>query len=252
MEAKRVKQVKFEVTSFVLHILAMVFMLCDHLWATVVPGNADWLTCIGRIAFPIFAFLTVEGFSYTKNLNRYMGRMLMFAVISELPFNLMMSGSWFYPLHQNVLWSFLISLGLLWLNEKAKAKGKLWLRIVTGVGTVLLGTLLGLITFVDYYSAGILTVILFYFFRGRKWWQLAGQFLGLAYINLELLGGLAYEISLFGNTIFFPQQAFALLALIPIWLYRGKQGPHGRALQLVYYAFYPVHLLILGLMMILL
>ncbi|MBR2409719.1 MAG: hypothetical protein IKB07_12300 [Lachnospiraceae bacterium] len=51
---------KIEISSMTLHILAMVFMLCDHLWATVVPGN-DWLTDIGRIAFPMFAFLFLPG-----------------------------------------------------------------------------------------------------------------------------------------------------------------------------------------------
>ena len=59
---------KFELTSAALHILAMAFMLCDHLWGTIVPGN-DWLTCIGRISFPIFAFLLTEGYFHTGNQN---------------------------------------------------------------------------------------------------------------------------------------------------------------------------------------
>jgi hypothetical protein len=63
-----------------------------------------------------------------------------------------------------------------------------------------------------------------------------------------MLGGLQYEITLFGQTYFFTRQGLALLALIPIWLYRGKQGYHSKALQYGYYAFYPLHLLILGLL----
>ena len=240
------KRQKPEITSFALHCMAMVFMLCDHLWGTIVPGN-DWLTCIGRLTFPIYAFTLVEGYFHTRNLKKYMGRMLLFAVLSEIPFNLAMGSSLFYPIHQNVLWSFLISLSLIYLNEKVREK-KLWIRIAVGLGTVLLGMILGLITFVDFYHGGILTVLVFYFFRRRVWWGYLGQFIGLWYINMELLGGFMYEIPLFGTTFFLMRQGLALLALIPIWLYRGEQGYHSKWFQWFCYAFYPVHLLILGLL----
>ena len=164
---------RFETTSATLHILAMAFMLCDHLWGTIVSGN-EWLTCIGRLALPIFAFLLVEGYFHTKNLKKYAGRLFIFALISEIPFNLMMGGSIFFPIHQNILFSFLIALGLIFLNEKAKANGKISLRILTGVCTVILGAVFGRLTMVDFYHAGILTVLVFYFFRGRAWWCYAG------------------------------------------------------------------------------
>ena len=243
-------KLRIETSSMSLHILAMVFMLCDHLWGTIVPGN-DWLTCIGRISFPIFAFLIVEGYFHTRNLKKYAGRLLLFALLSEIPFNLAMGSSLFYPIHQNVLWSFLISLGLIHWNEKAKATQKLWRRIVTGFLTVLLGYLIGLVTMVDFYHAGILTVLVFYFFRQRKWWCYAGQLFCLWYINMEMLGGYGYELQLFGEPFFLVRQGFALLALIPIWLYRGRQGYHSKLLQYAYYAFYPLHLLLLGLIKIL-
>lgn len=67
-------EIKIEISSMTLHILAMVLMLCDHLWATVIPGN-DWLTDIGRIAFPIFAFMIVEGYFHTRSLKKYVGRL---------------------------------------------------------------------------------------------------------------------------------------------------------------------------------
>lgn len=237
---------KFEITSLSLHILAMGFMLCDHLWGTIVPGN-DWLTCIGRIAFPIYAFLLVEGYFHTKNLKKYVSRLLIFAVLSEIPFNLAMGSRVFYPIHQNVLWSFLIALWLIHLNEKARKSGKLRKRILTGGLTVILGYVLGLVTMVDFYHAGILMVLVFYFFRGRKWWCFLGQIVFLWYINTELLGGYGYEFQLWGQTHFFQRQGFAMLGLIPIWLYRGKQGYHNKFIQYGCYAFYPLHLLILGL-----
>ena len=233
-----------------LHIMAMAFMLCDHLWGTIVPGN-DWLTCIGRISFPIFAFMIVEGYCHTKNLQRYIGRMLLFAVLSEVPFNLAMGSRIFFPIHQNVLWSFLISLGLIHWNEKVKRKGKIWLRGLVGGLTVLVGYVAGLVTMVDFYHAGILTVLVFYFFRQRKWWSYLAQLLCLWYVNMEMLGGFGYEVQLFGETHFLVRQGFALLALIPIWLYRGKQGYHSKWLQYVYYGFYPLHLLILGILKVL-
>ena len=235
---------KFEVTSFTLHILAMIFMLCDHLWGTIVPGN-DWLTCIGRISFPIFAFMIVEGYFHTKSVKKYVLRLLIFALISEIPFNLMMGSGIFYPIHQNVLWSFLIAIGLICLNEKVKER-RVWLRILVGALSVMLGYLLGILTMVDFYHAGVLSVLVFYFFRKRKWWCYIGQIVFLWYVNAELLGGLIYEINLFGNTYSILRQSFALLALIPIWLYRGKQGYYNKAIKYAFYAFYPLHMLILG------
>ena len=240
------KTFNIETTSISLHIMAMIFMFCDHLWGTIVPGN-DWLTCIGRISFPIFAFMIVEGYFHTRNLKKYVGRILIFAIISEIPFNLALGSRLFYPLHQNVLWSFLISIGLISLNEKAKATHKIWIRIIVGFVTVIMGFILGILTMVDFYHAGILTVLVFYFFRQRKWWSYLGQFLCLWYINTEILGGFGYEILLFSKTYFLHRQALAMLALIPIWLYRGRQGYHSKVLQYVYYVFYPLHLLILGL-----
>ena len=237
-------KVKLEMTSMLLHLIAMLSMLCDHLWGTVVPGN-DWLTCIGRISFPIFAFLIVEGYFHTKNLKKYAGRLLIFALISEIPFNLAMGSSIFYPIHQNVLWSFLISIGLILWNEKAKER-KCWLRVLIGCASVLIGYLAGLLTMVDFYQAGVLTVLVFYFFRQRRWWGYIGQFACLWYINVEMLGGFSYEILLGKETYFLSRQGFALLALIPIWLYRGKQGYHSKWWQYACYAFYPLHLLILG------
>lgn len=238
---------KMDTTSASLHILAMGFMLCDHLWGTIVPGN-DWLTDIGRLAFPIFAFLLVEGYFHTRNLKKYCLRLLLCAILSEIPFNLAMSSRLIYPLHQNVLWSFLISMGLIHWNQRAKERRGPLLRVLIAAASVFLGYLLGLLTFVDYYHAGILTVLAFYFFRGRKWWQLAGQLLCLWYINFELLGGFQYEVPLFGSTHYILRQGFALLALIPIWLYRGRQGYHSKPFQYFCYLFYPAHLLILGLL----
>ena len=99
---------RLETTSFSLHIMAMIFMLCDHIWGISLV-KSDVFTCIGRLTFPIYAFLIVEGYFHTGNIKKYVKRLLLFAVLSEIPFNLVMGSRLFHPLHQNVLWSFLIS-----------------------------------------------------------------------------------------------------------------------------------------------
>ena len=239
------KQTKFDISSAGLHILAMSLMLCDHLWATLIPGN-NWLTCIGRLAYPIFAFLLVEGYFHTRNLKRYALRLLLFGVISEIPFNLMYSSSMIYPFHQNVIWTLLIGLWMIHLNEKAKSKTPTIVALVR-VGTVFLGGLLGLVSFADYNTAGVLTILVFYFFRGNRWWQRFGQTAGLYYINFELLKGLVFPISVFGGTFEIPQQGLAILALLPIWLYQGRKGYTSRWFQILCYGFYPAHMLLLWL-----
>ena len=235
---------KVETTSFSLHIMAMAFMLCDHLWGVSLVKH-EAFTCIGRLAFPIYAFMIVEGYFHTSHLEKYVKRLLLFAIISEIPFNLMVGGSLFFPIHQNVLWCFLISVGLIHWNETAKEK-QLWKRVSVGIATYCVAYIGGIITFVDYYHAGIFMVLTFYFFRGKKWWGYLGQLICMWYINCEMLKGFGYEIDLFGDTHFIARQGIALLALLPIWLYKGKQGYHSKNLQWVYYIFYPLHLLILG------
>ena len=151
------------IDSFTLHILAMLFMLCDHLWATLFPAQ-EWMTCVGRLAFPIFAFMIAEGCYYTSNVKKYMLRLFLFAIISEIPFNLIMGSSVFYPFHQNVLWTFLLGVLSIQIIEKAKKKQKKWISFFVVCLVLLMDFLLGTITMVDYNAAGILTVLLFYFF----------------------------------------------------------------------------------------
>ena len=77
--------------------------------------------------------------------------------------------------------------------------------------SVIIGAFVGLITMVDFYHAGVLTVLVFYFFHQRKWWSYIAQFICLWYINVEVLSGYAYQIQLFGNTYFFVRQGFAFI-----------------------------------------
>lgn len=244
------KRQLIDISSFTLHILAMTFMLVDHMWAAVFP-NQWWMTCVGRIAFPIFAFMMVEGYFYTHNLKKHFLRLLGFALLSEIPFDMLYTGTWFYPYHQNVMWTFLIALTGITVMEWVRRKGKLWLTVLVDTIVTILGFLLGFAGFTDFYGTGVLTVFAFYFFRGRKWWCYLGQFALLFWLNVEILGGMYYPVTIFGREFEVVQQGFALLALIPIWLYHGRKGPYSKAFQYFCYFFYPVHCLILGIISIL-
>lgn len=229
-----------ELTSFGLHLLAMGLMLCDHVCLALMSDRL-WMTCVGRLAFPIFAFLVAEGFVRTRSRARYARRLLIFAIVSEVPFDLLAAGRPVYPFHQNVLWTFLIALGCMQLLEWAKADPRPAVRLVVSAGAVLGGFLAGTAFMVDYFGPGVWTVLVFYFFRGDGWRQRLGQLLCLLFLNGWLLAG--QTVSVGGLAL--PIQAFAVLALPFIWLYRGRQGPHGRTVRWLFYGFYPAHLLVL-------
>ena len=235
---------KLQFSSSGLHILAMGLMLCDHLWAMLFPAE-EWLTCIGRIAFPVFAFMIVEGYMHTHNLRRYMLRMLVWALLSEIPFDLMYGSRMFYPYHQNVLWTFLLSLMLIVLIEKSKVQLPPVLSALSSAGLVLLGFVLGYVAMIDYYGIGVLTVLVFYYFHNQNWKSRLCQFLCLYILNVKLLGGYYYAVHIFGHDIEVVQQGFALLALVPIWFYQGRRGICNKAFQYFCYAFYPAHMLLL-------
>ena len=235
---------KMSISSASLHILAMGLMLCDHLWAMLLPAE-EWLTCIGRAAFPIFAFMIAEGYLHSRNLWRYLLRMLVWALLAEIPFNLMYGGSIFYPYHQNVLWTFLLSLLLILLIDKSRSRFRPMPAAFLSAGLTILGFVLGYAAMVDYYGVCVLTVLNFYFFRNQNWKSRLGQFLCLYILNVEFLGGYYYEVQVFGLEIEVVQQGFALLALIPIFLYRGRQGIRNKLFQYFCYGFYPVHMLLL-------
>ena len=149
--------------SLTLKLLAMALMLCDHLWATVLPG-VMWLTAVGRIAFPIFAFQVAEGFQRTHDRKKYLLRMLAFALISEIPFNYLYYSSPVFPFHQNVMFTFFIALLLMLGLEKVRSKGT-EMYILAAVLSLPVGYFLGTLGMVDYYGSGVVTVLIFYLCR---------------------------------------------------------------------------------------
>lgn len=220
-------------SSFALHICAMLLMLCDHLQLTLLP-DLPILRCVGRLAFPLFAFMAVEGYLHTRSLKKYLLRLLMLAVISEIPFDLLVSGSVFDPMHQNVIWTIILGLCCIRAFENISADLKKMLSAVVIIASLAAA----IIARVDYSSAGVLTLLAFYAFRGNTVRCRLMQLLSLTFINLVLLGGIEFA---------FPYQALAVLSLPIIWLYDGSQGPHNGFIKAANYLFYPAHMLILAL-----
>lgn len=217
-------------------------MLSDHIWATVMSFG-DWMTYIGRMAFPIFAFLIAEGFIHTSSFKKYSLRLLGFAVITEKPFNLFYSSRFFNPYHQHVLFTLLLGLLAIYVidnlkkNHTAKNIGLsvLWLALICIAATI---------GFVDYGFLGMITVVMFYLLRDFPFAWFC-QLIAMILINIVFFEGLVVPVEILGKTFEIPTQGFAVFSLIPIWLYGGRKGRSHKALQYGFYAFYPVHMLIL-------
>ena len=112
-----------DLSAAALHIIAMTLMLMDHLWATLLPGAglADLCRAAG---VPYLCFYDSGSYFHTRNLKRYALRLLLFALLSEVPFDLMYGGTWFYPVHQNVIWTLLLGLLGVHLMETVRKKQK--------------------------------------------------------------------------------------------------------------------------------
>ena len=217
-----------DLSAAALHLIAMALMLMDHLWATLLPAQ-DWLTCAGRLAFPIFAFMAVEGYFHTRNLKRYALRLLLFAVLTEVPFDLAFSGRPLDPSYQNVLWTLLAGALVCWAADWAQRTPDA-LHLLAATAAFAGAFWLLEVCHTDYGGWGMALILLFHLSRGNRLIQLAG----LAVFCVASVGGVSIEL-------------YALVSLAFIWLYDGRRGYCSRPIQWLCYAFYPVHLLLLWL-----
>lgn len=213
--------------------IACVTMLLDHIGATMVQGYA--LRIIGRIAFPIFCFLMAEGTFYTRNPRKYGLRLMVGALLSEIPFDLAFRGklTWEY---QNVMLT--LFLGFLTVEIIQKTKFDIVKLLAVSGGFVLAEW-----ANTDYGGFGVLLVVLFSQTRGKLWFQTV-----LVMMFSWMMNSL--KIPVLGMMV--PIEMFAVFAMIPIALYSGRKATSSRAVQWGYYLFYPVHLMILVIVRILL
>lgn len=212
------EKLEIGISGFALKWIAMISMLIDHMGAVLYPQHIIF-RIIGRIAFPIFCFLLVEGAVHTHNIRNYEKRLLLFALLSEIPFDLAFYGTLSLQ-HQNVFFTLLG--GLIMLDVLKKQKGMVY-EILAVAGAMLAAEVLSS----DYGAGGIIIILCFYGLYKRK----LGKQIAFAGINYLYYGGVV--------------QGYAGLAAIPMLLYNGKRG---REMKYIFYVFYPLHLLILYLM----
>lgn len=218
-----------------LKCIAAALMLTDHVGAILLP-QVPVLRCVGRLAFPIFAFFIAEGYAHTRDFGRYFRRLAILAVVSEIPFNLE-NGAVFDLTRQNVLFTFCLALlTLRGLEALGRERGfGRW----AGCGLVLAaGFAAGELLRTDYGGWGVVTVALLQLCRDGKYAKL-WLLLAMAAVNGLGMGSLTMPV--FGGEM--PIQIFAVAALPVIWLYNGQAGPKG--LRRAFYVFYPAHLLVL-------
>lgn len=232
-------------TSMGLHYLAMGCMLLDHMHATVAPTCA-WLVYIGRLSFPIFCFLLVEGYCHTKNLPQYMFRLFIFAVISEIPFDLVFSGHVVNPYYQNVMFTLLLGLCAIVALDRVKKEQAIGARFGWGLAAISI-CLLGSLLATDYGSMGVLMCVVFYLFRDMPFAWLF-QLTAMIGLNQIFYDGPGFVVGQMEGLFTIQVQSLAILALVPIWLYNGQRGRACKLAQYGLYAFYPGHLMVLYLL----
>ena len=203
-----------------LKLIAMIAMVFDHVGDNYFPGQT-WMRIIGRMALPIFAFCIAEGFSHTHDRLKYLKRMILFALVSEIPFDLVTAGKVLEFTHQNIMLTFAWAIGGLMLFEKlGRKKAVAWLLLaVMAVLSVLLG--------MDYNFLAVGLIDIYYLLRNKA-----------PYLNN--LAAAVYHVLLRNVGIYW----FGLLGFLPVFLYNGKRG---RGLKWLFYVFYPGHLLLIWL-----
>ena len=143
-------------TSFVLKIIGILTMLCDHTGDAII-GHFSFLNLIGRIAFPIFAFQIVQGYMHTHNVKNYAFRLFSFACISQVPFMLFLS-IFYDTYYLNIFFTLLLGIICLYGYDKIKNK-------YLGILFAILICIVAHFIQVDYGAYGVIIIFLFYIFN---------------------------------------------------------------------------------------
>ncbi len=219
--------------------IAIITMLIDHIGLVLyahTPGVVyeyyRLLRYIGRIAFPIYCFLLVEGFYHTRNVRKYIFRCLLFGFLSEIPFDFATSQLLFNPHSQNVYFTLTTGLCTIYSLRHLKGAWKVpkllegWMnieqyRMIASVLCIAIGAGLAELLEMDYHWMGILLITLLYYCRDYP------------PMIRSLAGAAAFSF-----------EKTAPIAFIPIYFYNGERGKQNKYF---FYLIYPIHLVVLGL-----
>ncbi len=225
-------------SSFLLKIIACFTMLLCHI-PFVYPQYSVPLMYIGKISFPLYAFLISEGYVHTRNFSKYLTRLIVFGVISQIPAYLLFVGKSFNGLYLNIF--FTLALGLLGIRIYDKIKSK-YISIPL---IILLAVLAELLKF-DYGAFGVLMIVCFYVFKRNKLNMVLSQMFLMFILYMKKMS--YYTFSLFNLQYILFQLLFSVISLAIILTYNGKKGKSSGKIKLMFYFFYPVHLIILDLL----
>lgn len=247
-------------TTFVLKLIALTTMLIDHTGAvlqcspdTSIRQTGDIFRIIGRVAFPIYAFLISEGMKKTRSKEKYLFRLFLFAFISFVPFSLFVSATnggdikYFTLEHTNVFLTLFLGAAAIWCYDRLKKINDL-LAIVPVFALAWLSWFLK----TDYSIVGILIIFLAYVTESR-WYRVLAiafgvfYFYAMGYFFQSSLSGTVLYIYVSFSTVGIKYLIAGGVSCLLLLLYNGKPGP--KKLKWFFYVFYPAHLLMFYLLL---
>lgn len=221
---------KKNLSSTALSVVAAAAMLADHAAVAFLNGSALYspMRAIGRISFPIFLFLIAQGIEHTSSKPRYLARLVVFAAVSELPFDILFYRTIFYPRHQNTIFTLFICAVALMLLKRYEQAPELAMACLT------VCALFAQLLRVD---GGSMAVLLAVLLSRDSAWEKVGALLAFSLLNNCLEG---YNI-LTGHYI------WNMASLVFILCYNEKRGGESCPRQIRkwgFYLLYPLHLML--------
>ena len=211
-----------------LKILALIAMTIDHIGCYLYPTH-EWMRIVGRLAFPIFAYMIAEGARYTKNRKKYLGMMFGLGVICQIVYYFAM-GSLFQCILITFTFSIVLIYALDYAIQRKNAEGWILLGLLFIAVFFLVYVLPKLLSHtdynVDYGIWGVLFPVFVYLGGKNKWARLALAAIPLVFLALS-----------------YPKQEYALFALVPLALYNGTRG--NWRMKYLFYIYYPLHLVVI-------